>query len=191
MRGFSMLYRAVVGSRIVFLSLIFELISCYSTPTSTQSSPPRPTNVLVSKQEINVDWSNSTGSIRDEVIDVVQKNLRSYEYYYVSYETFDNSENLSWYNVIRFATYSNPSYEKIELVFNYFRIAFYFAHDQLRSGSDRYRASPYFSYDSLDIFTENVNEVLSRTSLEMRGKTFSNKELYNVDMIWLKALRFQ
>jgi len=179
---------------LVLISIIFFVLACVATPTApTSPPPPQPRNVIVSDEHIDVDWADpSNSSTRDEVMDVLQSNLRRYRYYHIHYATLENSATTNWINRIRFITYSNPHQFDVRMVFNYFSITYSFSNTQLSwSGGQLSRESPYYTGSSLRVFTRDVNEVLSRASLEMRGKTFGNNRMHQFDLLWLEALRFR
>ena len=144
---------------------------------------------VISEQKIPVDWSTREAvSIKDEVMTEVFSYLSRYAYYHVSFGTNDNSATTWWNNEVVFQTRQNPDAVRIEMVFNYFYIIFHFSNQQLIQGDISFSESWFMGLVAQNAFRRNVNEVLNRISLTMRGMNFGNKAKYETDRRWLKDL---
>lgn len=177
-------------SIIAFTALALACASPPPTP-ARPAAPPPPRNQLVSREYIDVDWAEPSAAIvRDDVMRIVDANLRRYRFYNVWFRTNSNSATSHWRNRVNFEEYINPQYTLVLLDFNYFCIGFEFSNQRLTSGGVSWRESPFFSGSGLRVFTRDVNEVLSRVSLTMRGMTFHDRTRHEVDLFWIEALRF-
>ena len=171
---------------------VLSIASAYSPPPPPPPAPPQPRNVLVSEDVIEVDWShNSAIGIRTEIMHLVQENLSRYRFYHIAYNIHPDPANSRWRNEVRICAFRNPSHVRIRLVFNYFLIDYFFSDSQLVSGGVNWRESPFFSGRGIQVFTRDVNNVLNRISLGMRGRTFGSWDLYEWDRLWIEALGFQ
>ena len=145
---------------------------------------------VVSEDEIPVNWSNrEASSIKDEVMQEVFSHLSRYEYYFIDFGLHSNSATNSWRNRILFQTRQNPSAVRIQLDFNYFYIQFSFSNTQLSRNGVDFSESWFRGFVAQNQFRRELNDVLNRASLRMRGMNFGNNALYEIDRRWLEALR--
>jgi len=182
-----------IGIISLTVFIVLGLACTTAPPPPRPSPPPPPRNQVISNEFMELDWGGDPGSIpaRYEIMDLLQSNLRRYRFFHVAYSTLETSATHFWNNGVRFRTLNNPHQVDVIMIFNYFRIRYSFSNTRLRvSAGHYYNESPFFTGQSLRVFTRDVNAVLSRASLTMRGMTFGDSRRYAFDRLWLDALRF-
>ena len=145
---------------------------------------------VISEEIIHVDWSGrEAASVSDEVMQEIFSHLRRYEFYHIRFTTHPNSSTSFWTNRIVFQTRQNPSSSRIQMRFNYFSIYFHFSNEWLSFQGTDFSESWIWGMVAQNRFRLELNDVLNRTSLRMRGMTFGNNARYETDRRWLEALR--
>jgi hypothetical protein len=137
------------------------------------------------KEIIPVDWGHySSERIWSQVIDLMNQNIRHYDYFIYTHSINEKSDESAWNNEIIILTYTNG--EIITMAFNYFSIYLYYSNnrDFMVNGIPAQFATIRGS-------ASDFNSTLNRISLSLRNKQFYNDDKLDTDLYWLTNLRLR
>jgi hypothetical protein len=140
---------------------------------------------IVKEENIPVDWGNiSSVHTWDNVMGIIQQNVRRYRYFICTHTINENSKESAWDNGIKIVTYTDG--EAISMIFNYFAIHFYSTNDS----ESRYNGIPV-RIVSIRSSANDVNSTLDRISMLLERREFNDSEKHLDDLYWLRNLRIR